>query len=399
MKKTSFLMLICAGFVYNVCAQIKRIPPSPPPVVQPKPVPPPPPAPPPVPPTPPQSSQPGLGITQQGLTGLQSSLWTIKSIPVCWENPSSTNATERGWVQNSISNTWERHSDLRFTGWGTCNENSSGIRILIADEWPRVKALGNGLDGKKNGMVLNFDWGKCVDLNDPNSRRYCTEVIAAHEFGHALGFSHEQNRNDCKCDEAPQGTDGDFYATPCDINSIMNYCNPVYNNNGQLSAYDIIGLHIMYDKGFTGVEHFYTISAPERANAISQYKFLDEGTCGFVYGTPLGNTKPLYRLVSTNSTNPGDHLYTIYESERDEAIRKYKYQLEGVSCYIFQNQEAQTLPLYRLRSIDKGFHFYTMSKLERDVAINKYNFTDEGIAGYIYGFHQVNSVPFYRLLR
>jgi Repeat of unknown function (DUF5648) len=332
------------------------------------------------------------------LAALKSTLWEIKSIPVCWENPSPADVTERLWVQNGVSATWERYSDIRFTGWGKCGQNSSGIRILIANEWPRVKELGNRLNAKENGMVLNFDWDGCVDKSNPASRQFCATVIGVHEFGHALGFSHEQNREDCKCNK-DQGTDGDFYGTPCDINSIMNYCNPVYNNNGQLSTYDIIGLHVMYDKNATGFEHFYTWDDAEKARAISTYKFIDEGIAGYVYNTPLLNSIPLYRLVSTSSNNPGDHFYTIYKSERDDAVAKYGYKFEGISAYVLKNKEGRAHPLYRLRSKDKGFHFYTMSELEKLVAITKYNFVDEGVSCYIYGFQEQNSVPFYRLLR
>jgi hypothetical protein len=80
-------------------------------------------------------------------------------------------------------------------------------------------------------------------------RESCIRSIAVHEFGHAIGFAHEQNRNDTpgECAEKPQGPNGDVMLTPWDLHSVMNYCNPVYNNNGVLSDDDIISVNKIYD--------------------------------------------------------------------------------------------------------------------------------------------------------
>lgn len=79
-------------------------------------------------------------------------------IPVCWDNPSSADVTERGWVRNSVTNTWAASSTVNFTGWGTCAAGANGIRIRIADEWPRTSGLGTALRGVAGGMVLNFSF-------------------------------------------------------------------------------------------------------------------------------------------------------------------------------------------------------------------------------------------------
>ncbi|HEX2690688.1 MAG TPA: M57 family metalloprotease [Kofleriaceae bacterium] len=179
--------------------------------------------------------------------GLKDARWDTTEISVCWEDQTNANQMKKSWVRSAVERTWVANSSLRFIGWNQCQPSSRGIRILLDDSNPLVHALGKRLDGMKNGMILNFDFAKwspdCM-----SDIQFCIEAIAVHEFGHAIGFTHEQNRSDSppECRSEMQGTTGDTFLTPYDSNSVMNYCNPRWNGDGRLSPMDITGVQQWY---------------------------------------------------------------------------------------------------------------------------------------------------------
>lgn len=212
------------------------------------------------------------------IVGDASSFWQKTTIPVCWENPEQQEPRELSIAKNAVNGTWAAYSQLRFTGWEKCKRGSKGIRIFVDPRaHPHVKTFGRFLDGFENGIVLNFDFlgdYKCYRAKDE-----CNRIIAVHEFGHAIGFHHEQNRSDtnrntrCFREHYQGKVPNEFIVTSWDNDSVMNYCNPIFAGNGELSSGDIKGVSKVYGTPESTTQNWSGVWKSETYNKLVKRRF------------------------------------------------------------------------------------------------------------------------------
>jgi hypothetical protein len=171
-----------------------------------------------------------------------SQAWNKKSLRVCWEQDVRDRmfqgVSSKLMVQATVTREYGKVG-FDFYGWEDCAEDEE-IRISVSDRRPRSRVVGSGLENVKDGIRLNFTYGrwpmltrKCNQTGGSawacyckKSAHYkkCLDSYALHEFGHALGLDHEANHKDSTCNDTTRRNSGTVELGDYDKNSIMNYC-------------------------------------------------------------------------------------------------------------------------------------------------------------------------------
>ncbi len=229
---------------------------------------------------------------------------TRTDIPVCWESdpnalPGFTTPQILAYLDSHralVERTWSRYARINMTGWGACTSATQPgihVRLCSASSAPWTNP---------NGSIGTCPGGGWVGVNNtglngagingkPNGVRFNTsqmDAVFVHEFGHALGFIHDEVRHSASGGSEFDGTypcagqmgDGASIYTiaqfsqpvpslsnavtygginwgtnagntgfPYQWSSIMAYCrNPVDRPAPFLSHYDVAGLQRIYGR-------------------------------------------------------------------------------------------------------------------------------------------------------
>jgi Ricin-type beta-trefoil lectin domain/Astacin (Peptidase family M12A) len=247
-------------------------------------------------------------------------------IHVCWENPDrapgATAAERAAWrdARRRAVEEWTRHARVNFSGWdggdpvnkpATCTESASGLRIVICDlpkdaRCPALPASQSIVrahtSGLKNGVRLNPTHGVRV---------------VVHEFGHSLGFYHEEERPDapdvtsgrCAKQRFPNSKPVTYGAY--DRTSIMSYCEPSAAAPW-LSPNDIAALQRFY-----GRRNIHSLVTP-RAKCAAAHHAVGNGDrvlladCGeanrdqaWIGTVPSPSSRDVWNLHIAGVSNPG----------------------------------------------------------------------------------------------
>lgn len=177
-------------------------------------------------------------------------------ISVCWRNATAGNSRGRSLTQIAVGSTWEYHGIAQFIGWNDCEPDSKGIKIKIDDVRPGSLIGIQSEASFGDSMILNFTFNDSEMAGCKQTADNCILSIAIHEFGHALGYLHEQDSPElplwCRKKLDPndiQVADAALKAkmlTDWDEFSVMDYCFDIYKTRLQLSDCDIAGYHKLY---------------------------------------------------------------------------------------------------------------------------------------------------------
>jgi hypothetical protein len=183
--------------------------------------------------------------------GSIATMWNPNSsVPVCFRNAGTPALRQR--ARDILEDTWSRVTRIRFTGFADCTStNPSALPNTIAVEFV-PDSLGSSHLGR-----FNDHWTEVELVSNGTGRGYRYQVM--HEFGHALGFDHDQVRpdnwsgtNPVYCNEFLQeevgGDSGGISFSGADNLSVMSYCAGVAT---ALSPRDVLGARAAYSSSKT----------------------------------------------------------------------------------------------------------------------------------------------------
>jgi hypothetical protein len=164
-----------------------------------------------------------------------------KGIRVCFEQTGGSYDELNRNVRDAVVSEWTAKVGVLFTGFRPCAEGPADVRVSYFDcvksdssdcpngvGSPHTEAIGRPSNGAPNVVHLRSGYSNHWMKNNCGgwfgSLPDCTRGYAIHEFGHILGFSHEQAHPDSTCGDKEVFPGGWICPGGYDPGSVMNYC-------------------------------------------------------------------------------------------------------------------------------------------------------------------------------